>query len=297
MATLLNRAWQFSVGLAGVPGLSFGTELLPPGGRAPQIVFEVTKTPRRGANKATFKLYNLNPITIGLLETIGATITFVAGYRGAGIAAGNQGLIFIGTVARRGVTTAREGANRVTTVEAGDAELNIQQARSDISLAPGSTTTLAIQQLLLKLAISPTGIPLAPIGPGNTGLLPPLPFATGWAHFGFARDALTEIADMYDATWSVQDGQLYIVRSGEQIPGQAVLLSPQTGLIGIPRKTKEGIEAVSLLQPTLTPGGVVSVVSETEQGFYNVREVTHKGGFRDSDWYTSLKGRTLELAP
>ena len=286
MSFLYDRAWLFTAGPVGAPAIAYGSETTLPGGNTPNIEFEVTKTPRRGANQATIRLYNLNPVTNGLIESIGPTVTLSAGYSGAGAAFGTLGLIFTGTVSRRGVTTVREGADRVTTIEAGDAELALQSARSDISLAPGSTTTLALQQLLLKLLV----------GPGNVGLLPPLPFSTGWYHYGLARDALTQIADMYDATWSIQDNQLFILRSGEALPNQAVLLSPETGLIDIPRKTKEGIEAVSLIQSTLTPGGVVSIVSASEQGFYNVREVTHRGSFRSTEWYSSIKGRELEVA-
>lgn len=272
MGRLFGRIYELRFGQPGQPGRAYigNSE----GGL--ELSFEVTKTARRSANKCKLTIYNLADAAIGALEETGTVIQLLAGYES------NAAVIFSGSVARRGVVTEQDGHTRTTTVDAGDGELELQRGRSDLSLAPGSTTTDALNALAGALGV----------GRGNIDDLPAKELLGGYVHTGQARDALTEICRDIGRSWSIQNGELVILSPNEVRAGEvAVLLSQSSGLVGVPKRTKEGVELTSLLQPRLIPGGLVQVESRALQGAYKIIEVQHAGGFRQGDWYSNIKAK------
>lgn len=272
MTRLYDRRYEFRFGPAGGEGKSFVGG--PEGGL--EMSFEVTRSLKKSANKAKFTLYNLSADSIGALEAKGTVVQLLAGY------ADNAALLFTGQVAKRGVVSKRDGHTVTTEVEAGDGELDLAKTRSDLSLAPGATSAEALDLLLTKMGI----------GKGNVADLTPKAFVGGYVHAGWARDAITEICRDLGVSWSIQDGVFQALAPSAAKKGEeAVLLTASTGLIGSPTREKEGIQATSLLQPRLKPGGLVRVESLFVTGDYKVTEVSHKGSFRGGDWYTKVKGR------
>jgi len=272
MTRLYDRRYEFRFGPAGGEGKSFVGG--PEGGL--EMSFEVTKSLKKSANKAKFTLYNLSKDSIGALEAKGTVVQLIAGY------ADNAALLFTGQVAKRGVVSRRDDHTVTTEVDAGDGELDLAKTRSDLSLAPGATSAEALDLLLGKMGI----------GKGNVADLEPKTFSGGYVHAGWARDAITEICRDLGVAWSIQDGALQALAPSAAKKGEeAVLLSASTGLIGSPTREKEGIQAVSLLQPRLKPGGLVRIESEFVTGDYKVTEVKHTGSFRGGNWYTEIKGK------
>jgi len=237
--------------------------------------FEVTKSRRRGSNKAKVSLWNLSDDSIGLLEQPGAVISLVCGYEGA------EGLIFSGDITDRGVKTTFSGQDRVTEIEAGARELALRQSRSDLSFEADVTTSQIIEALGAKIGV---GVVI-----GDT--LDVLVYEGGFVHVGLARDALDQVAGALGANWSIQDGQLQVLAGNEASEAQAIVLAPDSGLVGRPKRVKEGIEATSLLQPALLPNKFISIESRDISGFYIITEVKFTGEFRGSPWYAELKGR------
>lgn len=266
---LLNRYIEVRAGLPGQPGLAWSNGL--------QMTFEVTKTARRGSNKATIKIWNLSDASVGHLEQTGTVVDLIAGYDE------NFALLFSGDVAKRGVTTTREGKDRITTIEAGNKENALREARSDFSLAPDSGTDDVIRRVADKMGV----------GVGNVSDLVHRKYLTGFVHSGLARDVLDRVSDDLGVRWSIQNGQLQFLGLNETTKDTAVLLTPRTGLIGAPGRTKDGLEAVSLMNPEIFPGRLVKVESETIKAFYKVTEVTHTGDYRGGDWFTKTKGKKV----
>lgn len=81
----------------------------------------------------------------------------------------------------------------------------------------------------------------------------------GRAMFGMARNQLRAICGSVGAAWFISGDKLNIVKYGETLPGDAVVLNSETGLIGMPVQTIEGVEARCLINPRLKVDGKVQI--------------------------------------
>jgi hypothetical protein len=128
--------------------------------------------------------------------------------------------------------------------------------------------------------------------------------------YGLARDYLRQSAQASDTTWSIQDGKLQVIERTSVLPGQAVLLTSKSGLIGFPEQTDKGIAIRTLLNPQLRVGGRVkldnaSIVAAalptttpgstpttppilSPDGVYRILVVEYSGDNRGNDWYSDL---------
>jgi len=152
-------------------------------------------------------------------------------------------------------------------------------------------------------------------------------YNAGFAFVGRARDAMDRVCANAGLEWSIQNRELQIIKSGGVFKQNAILLSPDTGLIGSPaqeaktmteraasklgvtigqpgvRKTTDidkdgniqeclqviGYKVKSLLQPIIEPGAYVQVKSDGIDGeFFRVEELTHVGDTHGNDWHTDM---------
>jgi hypothetical protein len=158
---------------------------------------------------------------------------------------------------------------------------------------------------LIKESASSLGLP-TPVLDGITD------FATemlgGETLSGRASTELTRVLKPHNASWSVQDGRLQILRGDAARPGTALLVSQDTGMIGVPEygapqaaattaagKTKKGKAPVltvrTLLYPTVTPGGLIKVESRAVRGIFRVERVVHTGDTFGADWTTTIEAK------
>jgi len=88
----------------------------------------------------------------------------------------------------------------------------------------------------------------------------------------------------------VQDGEIVI----HTFAGTAVLLTPETGLIGSPTPQNDGrVSAQSLLQPDLIPGRQVQIKSKHVQGMYVVETAQYEGETAGDAWFVNITARPL----
>lgn len=157
-----------------------------------------------------------------------------------------------------------------------------------------------------------------------TGPAPPLasnPSPRGKVLFGMTRSILRDHAASNNYTFNILDGQLqaapmYQARAGEQ----AVAINSDTGMIGVPEQTEEGITVTTLLNSQLRWGSKVQI-NETDisrflinnpdlnapyagtglihnnavlvpplnvDGIYVVVQVVHIGDTRGNEWFSNL---------
>lgn len=270
MAGLFNRTWSLRVGAPGEEGLEWG----PP----TRISFDVALSTRSSANKTTIALYNISPASIGVLNTEKAVINLRAGFDAL------DGQIFSGSVAVGGVVTERKGATLVTTITGGEGELELQLTYVVKSYTRGITNITIFKELADDLGVSIR----------DENLIETLTYSGGWVHEGQAKGALDSLAEDIGARWSIQAGQLLVLRDDQNTAETAYVISPESGMVGIPKQVKGGIEIQSLLLAPLRPGNLIIVQSESVNGTYRLDEVQHKGDYRGQDWYTNLKGRALK---
>lgn len=281
MSGLFNRVWSLRAGKAGCEGLRWSSPT--------RIVFEVLLSGKPRENKATVSLFNISPASIGQLDEDDAIITLNAGFDAL------SGLIFTGSIARRGVNTlrsdmqnmatatARDGASFITTIEAGEAELALQDTRVSKSFSRNSKNIEIFESIAGDIGVS-----LA-----ETDQIKALTYSGGWVYQGKASQALDALVRDINASWSIQAGQLLILTGDQTTRDEAYVISPDSGLIGIPAASKDGIELTSLLLSPLRPGRKIRVQSETALGTFKIDEVTHKGDSRGAEWVSKIKAKRL----
>jgi hypothetical protein len=133
--------------------------------------------------------------------------------------------------------------------------------------------------------------------------------------FGDPRDHLRDIARDNNAQWFAGDNKLHMGSLEDpSYESQALVLTPESGLIGDPQWMQDGIHFRCLLDPTLTiklPLQVVKLDNVLirqlkiaygsnppltmldEDGFYKIVGVTYIGDTRGNEWYTECIGVNL----
>ncbi len=123
-------------------------------------------------------------------------------------------------------------------------------------------------------------------------------FQSGLVLDGPSAEQMTRLLDPYDRQWSIQDGSLQVLASGETRGGEAILISQSTGMIGSPdrsspKKEKEGptLTVETLLDPRLTPGCRIKVESRSVSGVFRVERVRHVGDTHGQQWTTTVEAK------
>lgn len=262
-----------------------------------RIRFETRQWDTQTPNTCSIRVYNLSDETANQIQKEFTKVELKAGYEG------NFGTIFVGTVKqfRRG----RESpVDTYLDLFLGDGDVAYNWGYVNISLAAGSTSRdvlLAVMRVLEQHGITMGYVPE----------FPEIRMPRGRVFSGMCRDVLRTLADTVGMTWSIQSGRLQFVPKQGYIPGDAVVLTSNTGLIGMPEQTQDGIYARCLLNPNLRVSGQVQINNSSVQqaqislaygadprnfqiadvskdGFYRLLVVEHIGDTRGQDWYSNL---------
>lgn len=268
MSVLFDRYCGLTIGRPGEQGTLF--ENL-------RITFQVVKTSDSNPNTAKISIYNLNDNSIGLIEDENQQAVLEAGYNGLGAAVSGAiseerlvGIITKGDV--RNVVTTRKGVDRITTFETGDGEDALQSNTLDKSFAPGVTTTDIVREVQGALGVVRGTI---------KGVIDQI-FDNGLSVSGKAKDTMDEITKKMGAEWSIQDGELQILPRFGSTNEEAILLTPDTGLVGAPTRKigkdkRTSVEFISLLNPRMRPGRKVRIQAFALSGDFVIRKVTMTG--------------------
>lgn len=269
-----------------------------------RIAFEVTKTVEAAPNIAVIKIYNLHPDNEARIKNEYEDVLLNAGYEGA------MQLVFRGNI--RHVYRYREGNDYITEIEAGDGDKDFRSAVMNETLAAGTTNA----QLVNRAVGTFNGV-----GGTSKGHVQIEERARlrGKVISGNTRDVLNDVSRESGANWSIQDGQLTIVSTNDVLPGQAILIRADTGMLGAPEVNDKGVVVRCLMNPMIRVNGALQLDnngikakrqqanalatqrerSETNaplgreneelvrldpDGVYKVLKVTHRGDTRGKDW-------------
>lgn len=250
------------------------------------------------------RVYNLSDNTTKTIRNEFTNVMLQAGYQ-----SGAYGIIFKGTIKR--IKTGKESAI--------DSFLEIQAADADLLKNFGFVNkTLAAGSSLQNQADSVAGdmISKGYISSADTSALAStggVVSLRGKVMFGLADAHLDDIANSGNCSWFVEDGKLTFVSNNSYLPGEAIVLNSQTGLIGVPEQTIGGIEMTALLNPNLKCGRRVQInnaqltqtknvglgnfpgfndiaffASTSADGVYRVIVAEHEGDSRGNEWYTHM---------
>jgi len=258
-----------------------------------RIQFAVHKGDVETPNNAAITVTNLAPGTVSRIRGEFTRVVLSAGYEG------NAGVIFDGGI--RQVRNGREGADTWTEIVAADGD-------RAYNFATVSTTLAAGARLADQVAACAGALAEKDAAAGYIADLAGQALPRGKVMFGMARSYLRDVAHTADASWSIQDGLLQMIPATGTLPGEAVVLTAATGLVGSPEQTNEGIKVRCLLNPRLKVGGRVQLdnasirtaridlkigawdkaVRLDRDGSYRILKAEFTGDTRGNDWYADL---------
>ncbi|MCW3543234.1 phage protein [Burkholderia cenocepacia] len=264
-----------------------------------RIVFRVQRGDLQTPNSARIRVYNVSATTARRARKEFTRVVLQAGYEG------NYGIIFDGQIkqVRRGRESQTDTFLDITAAD-GDSAYNF--AVVNTTLAAGSTP--ADHVAAACSAMNPYGV--------QQGYLPELPsnpLPRGKVMFGMARDFMRWTARTTQTVWSIQDGKVVMVPETAYMPGDIPKITSETGMVGLPQQTANGIDVKMLLNPSVKIGRLVwldnasiqqyeyslNVGQQAENeriemqaklqddGFYYVMLSEVSGDSRGDEWYTS----------
>lgn len=269
--------------------------------------FEVKQNDLQSPNTLYARVFNLSEQTANKIQKEFTKVVLRAGYEGA------FGVIFSGTVTyvRRG---RMNGTDTFLDIYGSDGDKAYNWSVVNKTLAAGSTPKTRVEALLDSLRADQ-------VTPGNVPEFEERQFPRGVVLFGATKDALRTETESLSASWSIQNGRCEIVPLDSYIPGEAIVLNAQTGLVGMPERSENGISLRCLINPNIKVGGRIQLDNSTiqgynfdqryvtlsnvnadvfsktdDKGFYKVLVINHVGTTRANDYYSDIICVALDVS-
>lgn len=261
-----------------------------------RIKFSVKRSDTMTPNTADIRVYNLDLQTAIKIRKEFTRVILQAGYQG------NFGVIFQGNIKQ--VILGRESAtDTFIDIVAGDGDRAYNFAVVNSTVAAGCTQ--ADQITTAVGAMKPKGV-----SAGHVGDTTPVQLPRGKVMYGNARNYLRSVAQTTQSTWSIQDEKVTFVSKKAYLPGERVIITSKSGMIGTPQQTNEGVNVKTLLNPNIkissriqidnasielvkinlsVPNSAANIPAPvTADGVYYVLVAEHTGDTRGIEWYTNL---------
>lgn len=277
--------------------------------------FKTANADTDSPNNCSIRVFNTSAQTVQKILSGSYTRVVVnAGYEGS------YGVIFDGNI-KQFKTGRLSNVDSFLDILAADADLAYNFSVNTDSVAAGTSKAQELQRYLDVLGKRGVTVDSEAVK-GLEQFGGTIPRIRGKVLWGSTRVAMSKLVESSGCTWSIQNGKLQIIPLDGFKAGEAVELTAQTGLIGIPEQTADGITCRCLLNPRIVVGGRVHInntsvnqqyqtnpvsgspsqgvifnsrtqlnqplATVTADGFYRVYVAEHEGDTRGGDWYTSL---------
>lgn len=254
-----------------------------------RMAFTVTRTAKPEPNTLDLTVSNLSRETRALLRK-GTQVVLNVGYLDSLTS------VFLGDVLR--VRTQHEGTELLTRLSVGDKARAYTNATVSIGLAKGAGIDEAVKRMAGAMGVDSTRALERLQATDVPPELKSLP--RGYVATGKASAELTKVLKRAGLDWSIQDGQLQVLSAKETLPGEAVLLREDSGLLEAPEpndaqenKGPATTTLKSLLQPNIRPGALLKVESEFVNGLFRAQTVKHTGDTHADAWHTEIEALPL----
>lgn len=242
-----------------------------------RIVFKVEKTIKRGPNKGVITLYNVNDTTAELSQEDDAVVVLEAGY------GGNNRVLYVGDIKR--VVDDKKRPDRLLRMECVTEGNRAYAKRITKSFERGTATQVVVNELVQAL-----GIPAGEVVDQLQGQ-----FAAGFVASGVVADVLEDVTKRLGLEWFINDFDVVVIQPDQALDQTAIIVNPDTGLVGSIKRTKDGFDYRTLLIPELVPGMPVFASNVVEgSGFATkAKRVLYTGDTRGSAWYCDVQAIQL----
>lgn len=193
------------------------------------------------------------------------------------------------------VRTRRFGTDRITRIECGDGVAGQQRGHANRVFSPGTPLFPVVDYLRRTM------------GAGRGNLTPArlsavagdrVNFSEAFVCTGLSRDLFGMLFRLLEVDAFIDDGELYMVRRGETLPGDPVKLAIGSGLLESPiRLEDDRVAVVARFHPGLRPGAAVVLASREVKGSYRVERVQHEGSSRGGGLRSMAELQDMSTVP
>lgn len=270
-----------------------------------RCVFNIEKVGASVANFAEIAIYNMTYELEHKITEEGTRVIVEAGYEGFVNATNDQktesktyGKIFDGEIVQF-IREKEANVDYVFKIICMDGDAFLNKSILNFTLAAGVS-----QRQVLEEIASRSSNP-AKIGHISENISEQkLP--RGKVFFGQPKKYLQDIARNNAAEFWIDDGEIYLEKATDEAPGEIIVLTPKTGLIGTPEQVPAGITFICLLNPNIRLKSLVQINNSMirqqklqkgllptpldQDGTYQVYQLWHIGDTRGNEWYTKVIG-------
>lgn len=281
-----DRQYRLAAGQAGGTGFEIGetskTQPVPL-----HVNFSLQKSDLETQNTGRVTVWNLNKSQLAVLNEKDCVVSLRAGY-------GNQlPLIFAGIVSY--VCTSLDSADRKTEIEVIDNLVEVRDTYVTVSYNGTVNWKTIFDDVAAQMGVAISYSYNAEF----------VDISNGFSFVGLARDIMTKGCKCCNLSWSLQNGVMQVKKPGDVMSKEVFVLSPDTGLLGIPARvvlTQEdstaenqlGWDVEYFLNGAINIDDYVKLESETVTGFFRVYSLEISGDNVSGDWI--CKARLLEVS-
>lgn len=252
-----------------------------------RATFKIEKSLGKDPNACEFVIYNLAPATRAAFDKLPLHCRIDVGYE----TDAQLSRIFTGDVTF--ASSKHDGVNWTTRGELGDGARAFAQAHASRTFKAGVSGKDLVAEIATTMGLkAPTSIASAKELVGQ--------FSSGYTLDAPSQKAMTDVLGKHGMGWSVQDGNLQILRPGETNGTTAIVISQKLGMIGSPdyggpKKAGESpvLKVKTLLDARISAGGLIQLDAEAVKGPFRVQKVTHVGDTRSGPWETEVEAKPL----
>lgn len=198
--------------------------------------------------------------------------------------------IFKGDVVQ--IFSQKEGPDWVTTLRTADGLNSRQQSRFNKTFKKSTQIKDLLKQVFQSLAVDVVAATKKIL----SGQIPGVDATILNSHtvYGAAHAEIEKHFKKLNVSGFIEDNQLIILKPKETLGVDAVRLTPDTGLIGSPELTHDGLlKCRSLIRPEIRLGHQLKVESEYFTGTYRIERLSYSGSTWDNEWYIDIEATPL----
>lgn len=253
-----------------------------------RVQFNVSRGISGSPNTFSIKLYNLSPDHRSALGRELETVQLEAGYvppEGGG----NLGIIAKGRI--RDFQHDRSGPDIITTVSCGDGDLAYRRATISKTIPKGTPVPDVVEELYKELEKQGISKGEWKFPDDVRTLKRPYSMCGGCTR---ELDVLGRGNGFY---WNIQNEVMEVIPGDGYLEGM-ILINAQTGMIGAPTITDNGVKVKALLNPDARPNRQVKVESEVLQmnaqgDTYRISQLDFSGDNQEGEFVMNIQGEAL----
>lgn len=247
-----------------------------------RVRFEIEKSLEKEPNTCNLIISNLAPESRAAFTKKPLHVRLDAGYESEGLRR-----LFTGDLIW-GWSTKPEDT-WLTEIDVADGGRAYRHARASRTFKAGTSIETVVKDLAGTM-----GLEIPKSIKGAKGFIKQ--FSTGVTVEGPSRLEMDRMMKMAGVNWSMQNSRLQVLGKGEHNQIAAILVSPDTGLLGVPEfgppkdpKERPVLTFKTRLDGRLDPGAPVKFESRDVNGLFVIRKVKHDGDTHGPEWYSSCE--------